>query len=297
MSISVYLHSMEINSVEKDEYENFIKNYNNQKKNLCINKKTGEKTQELSRELIFVFKNDKVTNKDCILLFYSDTRETNDTYTIVSFALIYQGVDKKYMELKLLCSNNDSYMVNKKTIGVLLLDHIYESLLPDDWFLFIRPSTQGLIPYYLKWKKPILPMKMFDSNMTYGYLTYCKQTNYDILLQHLTKLDYFINYNYILLEIYRELKLSESEIIELNKIEFEIGLQKFKDTLEKKINAISDPTKKTYYINSLGVIQFRNISELKQFISYISQHSGGKYGKKYKSKKYKRKFKYTKKRK
>jgi hypothetical protein len=284
MTTICYLHTIDINTVSKKEFDTFIENYKEQETELCFNKKENKTTQSLTRILVDDYDLVKKHNKNCKIIYIFEKNKEK----ILSFALINKKDDDSVI-LELLCSTKERYVTTDSiTLGVHLLNHIYTKYLKNNTILKIEPATKELIPYYLNWKKPVLPIQML--NITYGYLIYCKT----ILIDDLVKIIYdekYLNTLGIINTINKYLNIDESKLNELD-------MDTYKQELNKKIDQeYKDESINSQLKQKVESIEFRNENELKELITKYNKENnnrslGGKISKlKNKSSKNKRKNK------
>ena len=175
---TIFLEIIDLGNCSHEEYNNFIKLYTTDLNDLCINKKTGYRTQNLFQ---FIHNNgkdrDKYTLKYTLIYLYKESKTENITKHIIAFALINTSEFESYkiISLHLLCSHRDSdsklYKIDKP-LGIYLLDYLYDyyNIYKTEVILKIEPATPELIPYYTKWKTPNISVD--NLSITAGYLIY-----------------------------------------------------------------------------------------------------------------------------
>ena len=175
---TIFLEIIDLGNCSHVEYNNFIKLYTTDLNDLCINKKTGYRTQNLFQ---FIHNNgkdrDKYTLKYTLIYLYKESKTENITKHIIAFALINTSEFESYkiISLHLLCSHRDSdsklYKIDKP-LGIYLLDYLYDyyNIYKTEVILKIEPATPELIPYYTKWKTPNISVD--NLSITAGYLIY-----------------------------------------------------------------------------------------------------------------------------
>ena len=146
----------------KEEYNNFITQYNKNNKDLCL-KKNGTKPQNIfqfiPREYIKKFWKDMNYN-----IYYISEKKK-----IIAFCLIKYNKIDKIIEVILLCSSIEKKFINGISLGKYLLNIIYDNFVEKEQYLMkIQPATDELIPYYRGWKIP----SFNDLDETSGYLIY-----------------------------------------------------------------------------------------------------------------------------
>jgi hypothetical protein len=167
---TISLETLELLKCTETVYNDFIQLYKQDIDNLCINKKTGQRTQGLFQftpedpinryidyTIIYLFEESGTIKKHIIAFALVDNRELNN-YNIIT--------------LELLCSHRNSYNIDGKSLGLFLLDYMYNKYRINigATVLKIQPSTPDLIPYYIKWKTPSVSAD--NIRITGGYLIY-----------------------------------------------------------------------------------------------------------------------------
>ena len=164
----IYLEIIDLKNCSLKEYDNFINLYIPDIDNLCINKKTQERTQNLIQfignrfveyTLIYLYEESKSIAKHIIAFALIDTSELKTNKVII---------------LELICSHKNSnlYKIHNITLGIYLLDYLYDyyKIYSTEMILKIEPATPELIPYYTKWKTPNISID--NLSITRGYLIY-----------------------------------------------------------------------------------------------------------------------------
>lgn len=270
----------------RSKFNTFIHAYKEQQNELCIYK--GEQTQSLFKEMPEDFKDAQLINEnDKIIYIYNQEILGKINKKILAFALI-RYKDENIIELVLLCSRNSTNEKRRTkrltnvgedeytTLGVYLLDYIYINLLDDRTILLIQPATRDLIPYYVKWKTPSLPIELFKLKMTSGYLIYCKEEDFNKLMQIIWISGYIYDFN-ALKSIRKHLNLTDFEINELNGLD----LEEYKSKLLIKIDDFNDSGEFKLQIRIwVDNIHVRNLDEFKLFVQLNATTSGGKYKRK-----------------
>jgi hypothetical protein len=167
---TIYLEILDLLNCSPIEYDNFIKLYEPDLENLCVNKKTNVKTQSLFQ---FINKDNKYRwHKYTLIYLYEESESI--TKHIIAFALINTNEfeNNKIIILELICSHKNPYKIREKTLGIYLLDYLYDyyKIYSTGIILKIEPATQDLITYYTEWKTPNISID--NLNITYGYLIY-----------------------------------------------------------------------------------------------------------------------------
>ena len=164
-SLPILLKIMDIATTTEDEFNKFITIYNDGSNNLCVNPKTNERTQSLLDTIDSNYKfAKKLTPNHVITYLYEDNK-------MLAFVVTY---DKNNItDLDLVCGNRDkTKKYEGKSLGIYLLNFVYDKAVGNNNLLKIRPATDDLISYYTRWKTPDLPIEKFPINTTYGYLIY-----------------------------------------------------------------------------------------------------------------------------
>ena len=169
---NIYLEIIDLLNCSPEEYDNFINLYIPDIDNLCVNKKTQERTQKL-----FQFIEEKSSNRYIeYTLIYLYEESKSIAKHIIAFALIDTSELKtnKVIILELICSHKNSnlYKIHNITLGIYLLDYLYDyyKIYSTEIILKIQPATPELIPYYTKWKTPNISID--NLSITRGYLIY-----------------------------------------------------------------------------------------------------------------------------
>jgi len=246
------LRSINIGSVDKETFDTFIANYKKNQTKLCVNK--GVKSIELLRDLTDDYEGAKMINSHDKVLFICKANESD--YEILAFALLREHVENKTIILQQLCSNvNKTLRMEGKKLGAYLLDYIYdEYVINQSYILKLEPATKELVPYYVSWKKPTLPMSTFNNHMTYGYLVYGDMSN---IKEHASTI--FADFNLI---------DSVKRYLHINTQEFDTiaNKQKHKFLYRKlKENRSLSESEKSQIENMIDNIQIFSIEELESF--------------------------------
>jgi hypothetical protein len=173
-SDEVEISEIDFGTMDKLKYDEFKKKFDESKANLCIYK--GVQTLVDSIEMYlsgFEFSKKYQKNINLIYIF-------NETKGILALAVLKKNNEKiNQIELKYLCSNRVKYKKDGKSLGIYLLDFIYDKyVITENKILLIQPGTPDLISYYTKWKKPYFPEKLLSK--TGNYLIYGNPTDEDI---------------------------------------------------------------------------------------------------------------------
>jgi hypothetical protein len=167
---TISLETLELLKCTETVYNDFIQLYKQDIDNLCINKKTGQRTQSL-----FQFTPEDPINRyiDYTIIYLFEESTTIKKH-IIAFALVDNRELTNYniITLELLCSHRQSYNIDGKPLGIFLLDYVYNKYRINigATLLKIQPSTPDLIPYYIKWKTPSVALD--NIRITGGYLIY-----------------------------------------------------------------------------------------------------------------------------
>jgi hypothetical protein len=163
----------------------------------------------------------------------------------------------------MLCSSIDKTIRrNEKPLGVSLLDDIYSDYVVNQKnILKIQPATPELLPYYIKWKTPSLPIDWYNQGKTYGYLIYST----DIKRAADPQLQGLISDVILFNGLCRELDITPSEVLSIPKKEDRIEL------LTSKINETND-WRTDQLLNRLSGIDYFSVHEIRSALTHV----GGK---------------------
>lgn len=268
-------------SLDKKKYEEFVASYKKNLKKLCAvnvnklnenyssenNNETYKITQNLfsiisdtSYEGLITLNGYKHTN---IYFLYKPIRDKNDLikYDILAFALVKYNNQVDSYELELLCSTIDkSIVMNNKKLGVYLLDIIYDKyVVENESILIIHPATPKLVPYYVNWKCPSLPIELYLKKKTRDYLIYFKNITDD-------KLEYLINT--IIIDIGNFSTLCEHLSLKKSKILEKGNKDVVKAFLKKKIDESNHHTEEvlSHLYHMLDSIEYFTSDEIKNML-------------------------------
>jgi hypothetical protein len=167
VSTTITLDIIKIDTVTESDYKQFADTFDKSKQNLCINPTTNEIDQNLWDFLKKNYKSaKKFNNDDEIIVLYQNE-------LIIAFALVH--IEGNIITLELLCGNADKKIkYDGKSLGSYLLDFLCNYYINNSSgiILKIEPAVPELIPYYIRWKKPALPLSKFPIEKTFGYLIY-----------------------------------------------------------------------------------------------------------------------------
>lgn len=180
---SIYLAILDTHNSTDEEYINFVNLYNKDTDTLCYKKKgEGEdknsliKTQSLHNYLVDIDHlslRKEPQYKFIIIYLYEETQ--NIQKHIIAFAAISCKLYNNIITLDVLCSHKDKkYKINKNGLGIYLLNYLYDNFnISNGALLKIQAATPDLIPYYTKWKQPIISPSPDNLIITQDYLIYC----------------------------------------------------------------------------------------------------------------------------
>ena len=179
----------------KEDYKNFIIQYKENSKNLCVDEK-GHKILDLLdliNENLSYFNNFKNFFKKRKIYYYTKNKQ------IMAFCLTYEEIEEdteyKIITASVLCSSIENIKIKNNSLGKHLLNIIYDTYVnKQKYLMLLQPETDELISYYKEWKNP-----SYDNlSKTSGYLVYgdLKSASENTLIK-LNKI--FHAYNYYLL--------------------------------------------------------------------------------------------------
>jgi hypothetical protein len=165
---------IDISSVDEDTFYHFMDNYERDLDTLCVNPKTGERTQNIFQVIPDEYEFAKIVSKKCKIIYLYKPTDDPSKYEIVAFAVVSTKPDTSIITLEILCSTKDKTLrIKGKPLGIFLLDDVYsEYVIERGKILKIEPATKDLVPYYTKWKSPSLPIDWYNQSKTSGYLVY-----------------------------------------------------------------------------------------------------------------------------
>jgi hypothetical protein len=165
---------IDMSTVDKSSFDIFMKNYKQDLDKLCVNPKTGIRTQNVFQTVPDDYEFAKIVASMCTIKYLYKPSADPEKYEIVAFAILSSKPGSSATVLEILCSTKDKTLrKNGKPLGIYLLDNVYSEYVTEKGnILKIQPATPELVPYYTKWKPPSLPIDWYNKSKTVGYLVY-----------------------------------------------------------------------------------------------------------------------------
>lgn len=250
---------LDMSNVDKETFDRFIDNYKLSFDKLCVNPKTGERTQNIFQLIPENYNAAKIISSSYKILYLYEGNDKPDKYEIVAFAII-SNPDRFTTILEMLCSSiNKTIRRNGKPLGISLLDDIYyDYVVKQQNILKIQPATSELVPYYITWKPTSLPIEWYNKGKTYGYLIYSADIKHaaDPQLQGLIRDVILFN------GLCRELDITPSEVLRIPKKEDR------KNLLTSKINEINDQ-RRDQLLSWLSGIDYFSVYEIRSALTHM----------------------------
>jgi hypothetical protein len=102
-----------------------MNNYKSRLEKLCVNPKTGERTQNIFQLIPENYNAAQIFSSNYKIIYLYKSNDNQDNYEIVAFAII-SNPDRFTTIIELLCSSIDKTILrNGKPLGISLLDDIY----------------------------------------------------------------------------------------------------------------------------------------------------------------------------
>lgn len=267
---------LDISDVDKETFDRFMYNYKLVFDKLCVNPKTGQRTQNIFQLIPEKYNDAKKISSSYKIIYLYKSNDNQDNYEIVAFAII-SNPDRFTTILEMLCSSIVYYkktiLINgkRKRLGISLLDDIYsEYVVKQKSILKIEPARPELLTYYTDWKPPSLPIEWFNQGKTYGYLIYSN----DIKDAADPQLQGLIHDVMLFNSLCSQLDIIPSEVLRFS------NKEERREFLTSKINEIND-WRRDQLINWLKGIDYFSVDEIRKALNHI----GGK--------KHRRKTKHT----
>jgi hypothetical protein len=253
---------LDVSNVDEETFDGFMNNYKLGFDKLCVNPKTGERSQNIFQLIPEKYNAAKIISSSYKIMYLYQSNDKPDKYEIVAFAII-SNPDSSTTILEMLCSSVDKTIRrNGKPLGISLLDDIYSDyVVKQRNILKIQPATPELVPYYINWKPPSLPIEWYNEGKTYGYLIYST----DIKLATDAQLQGLIRDVILFNGLCRELNITPSEVLSIPKKEDRIEL------LTSKINETND-WRTDQLLNRLSGIDYFSVDEIRNALTHV----GGK---------------------
>lgn len=251
---------LDISNVDKKTFDIFMNNYNRVLDKLCVNPKTGKRTQNIF-QLIPEKYNDAIKiSSICKIIYLYKSNDNQGNYDIVAFAII-SNPDRFTTIIEMLCSSIDKTIRrNGKPLGISLLDDIYSDyVVKQQNILKIEPATPELLHYYIKWKTPSLPIEWFNQGKTYGYLIYSN----DIKDAADPQLQGLISDVILFNSLCSKLHIIPSEVLRIPKKEDR------KEYLASKINEINDDSHRYQLLDWLSSIDYFSVHEIRSALIHM----------------------------
>ena len=250
---------LDISVVDEETFERFMYNYRFSFNNLCVNPKTGKQTQSIFEFISEKYNIAKIANSSDKIIYLYKSNDNQDNYEIVAFAII-SNPDRFTTIIELLCSSIDKTIRrNGKPLGISLLDDIYSDyVVKQQNILLIQPATPELVPYYIKWKTPSLPIDWYNQKKTNGYLIYST----DIKRASDQQLEKLIRDVIVFNNLCRELHIIPSEVLSIPKKEDR------KNLLTSKINEIND-SRRDQLLDRLSYIDYFSVDEIRTALIHM----------------------------
>jgi len=253
---------LDVSNVDEESFDGFMNNYKLSLDKLCVNPKTGERSQNIFQLIPEKYNAAKIISSSYKIIYLYQSNDKSDQYEIVAFAII-SNPDSSTTILEMLCSSIDKTIRrNGNPLGISLLDDIYSDyVVKQRNILKIQPATPELVPYYINWKTPNLPIEWYNQGKTYGYLIYST----DIKSATDEQLTGLILDVILFNGLCRELNIMPSEVLSIPKKQDRIQL------LTSKIKKIND-WRTDQLLNRLSSIDYFSVDEMRNALT----HAGGK---------------------
>jgi hypothetical protein len=250
---------LDVSNVDEESFDGFMNNYKLGFEKLCVNPKTGERTQNIFQLIPENYNAAKIISSSYKIIYLYKSNDNQDNYEIVAFAII-SNPDRFTTILEMLCSSIDKTIRrNGKPLGISLLDDIYSDyVVKQRNILKIQPATPELVPYYINWKTPTLPIEWYNQGKTYGYLIYST----DIKRAADPQLQGLISDVILFNGLSRELDITPSEVLSIPKKEDR------KNLLTSKINEIND-RRRDQLLNWLSGIDYFSVDEIRRALIHM----------------------------